>query len=505
MGGGVVARELQAFLASYNRPVAAPFHFEHAEVFRAEEAAETLRRIPAAPGVLALFGHEASAQPYLTRSADLRRRATRLLGAAEPGVSKRLHLGLRVGRVEYTLTGSEFESTLLLYRAGTALFGLAEARRRLKLRAPYFLRLTTEHAHPRVYTTNRLGRSSLAQSYGPFASRLAAERYADAVLDLFKLRRCHEDLSPHPDHPGCAYGEMKKCLAPCNLGCTAEAYAEEAGQVRLFFDTRGESLLGSLTAERERASAAMDFEAAAALHAQWQRVKGAVALADELVRPVSELRAIVVQPSARRDETQTAAVFLLERGCLAGPEPLSTLGVRAVKEQTSVGSSLFAQPLMLRAVPLGGEENDAPTGERNPEDRAAQTLQALGSRISAATETVVVSDYLSLLRRWYDRPEKGRTGELFYPAADGSWPLRRILRGAARAVLGPPGTMAETDRRAPALKTRVLHEGRPGVERAVAVLDAAEGGRTFTSRRRAKAAADTLMPSGSHPPEGPTP
>ena len=42
----------------------------------------------------------------------------------------------------------------------------------------------------------------------------------------------------------------------------------------------------------------MEFEQAAALHAQWQKVKAAAALADELVQPVPELRAVIVQKAA---------------------------------------------------------------------------------------------------------------------------------------------------------------------------------------------------------------
>ena len=129
--------------------------------------------------------------------------------------SKRLNLRERVATIEYTVTGSEFESTLTLYHAAAAIFGLAEARRRLRLHTPFFLRFTAENAYPRVYSTNRLSKRALGNTYGPFPSRAAADRYCDAVLDLFKLRRCYEDLAPYPEHPGCVYQEMKKCLAPC--------------------------------------------------------------------------------------------------------------------------------------------------------------------------------------------------------------------------------------------------------------------------------------------------
>ena len=444
------------------------FQFEHIVGFAPESAEEILRGVPALPGVFALCGINEGDQPYLTRTADLRRRMRRLLAPPE-SQSKRLNLREKVARIEYCVTGSEFESSLVLYRATASLFGYVEARRRLKLHTPYFLRMTMENAHPRVYSTNRLSKRALAQMYGPFPSRLAAERYCDAVLDLFKLRRCHEDLAPYPEHPGCVYGEMKKCMEPCKAACTSEQYAAEAAAVKAFFDTQGESMLGEIGAERERASAEMEFERAASLHAQFQKVKAAAGLADWIVRPVPRLRAVIVQAAAEEKERpEQAAVFLLEGGCIAGPERLSTLGVRAVKEQTSVGSSLFAQPLMLAPVPLEGGPA-APTD--SPEERAKGVLERLEAEVGSAHDLAILSDHLSLLRRWYYRPEKQRVGEIFLPNADGSWPVRRILRGAARMVLGDPKPMAETQREAAKeAKVRILHEGRADVERAVPVV-----------------------------------
>lgn len=475
--------------------MAGPFQFERTLAFSVESATDTLRNIPALPGVFALFGHDANAQPYLTRAADVRRRVTRML-APPDSQSKRLNLRDRVARIEYTITGSEFESALTLYDASLAIFGAEEARRRLKLRTPYFLRFAVENAFPRVYSTNRLSKRALQNFYGPFPSRAAADRYCDAVLDLFKLRRCHEELAPYPEHPGCIYGEMNKCLAPCNRAHMPEGaaeYAAETAASHAFFETHGRSMLDRLTAEREQASAEMEFERAAEIHAQHQKVKAAADLADELVQPIPRLRAVIVQKGAKGSgegtdsDEPSAAVFLLQAGCLAGPERLSTLGVRAVKEQTSVGSSLFAQPLMLQAVPLEepvAAANEAPAevaATLNPEARATAVVAELESRASAPADLAALSDHLSLLRRWYYRPEKHRTGEIFFPKEDGSWPIRRILNGAARSALGDPKPMAETQRdlaeRNPAdaeqkpPRTKVLHAGRPDVERVVPVIE----------------------------------
>jgi hypothetical protein len=503
--------------------VDAPFEFARRIAFSPENAEALLRDVPAAPGVFALRGE--AGEPYLTRAADLRRRLRRLLAPPEadtdgnPVLSKRLNLRNRVRAIEYTRTGSEFESTLLLYRASKAAFGSEEVRRRMKLHPPYFLRITMSHEHPRVYSTNRLSKKSLCEFFGPFPSRAAAERYCDAVLDLFQLRRCYEDLAPHPDHPGCVYGEMNKCMRPCQQACTSEQYVQEAKRVHAFFATRGQSLLDEVAAQREAASEAMDFEAAAALHKHWEKVRAAALLADELVRPVEALRAVILQEAAPAEisggpfiaglhpamsgepqlsPTTDAAVFLLEHGHLAGPERLSTLGVRAVREQTAVGSSLFAQPLMLAPVPLGPPQNSVILSEgaelhpapqpkdpegagtdttagtistTTPEDRARAVLNHLAIRTEATPELNDLCDTLSIFRRWYYRPEKQRAGEVFLPNTDNSWPIRRILNGAARVVLGPPTAAAPVDREAAkALKTKIIHAGREGVEREVPVL-----------------------------------
>ena len=508
--------------------MAAPFSFDHRIEFFPENSDDLLRSIPAAPGVFSLRGE--AGEPYLTRTADLRRRLRRLLAPPEavdeqgrPVLSKRLNLRERVRFIEWTRTGSDFESTLLLYSASRAAFGAEEARRRLRLHPPYFLRVTLSHEHPRVYSTNRLSKKSLPESFGPFPSRAAAERYCDAVLDLFLLRRCYEDLEPHPNHPGCVYGDIKKCMQPCKEGnpqaCTPEQYAREAQRVFAFFMTRGQSLLDEVATQREAASEAMDFEAAAALHKQWDKVRAASLLADELVRPVDQLRAIILQEAAPREDqlrTEDAAIFLLEHGQIVGPERLSTLGVRAVREQTAVGSSLFAQPLMLAPIPLneptthsailsdqdkavilseqdnavilsegrspepkdleGGQPTQAlaTASTTTPEDRARAAIEALSARVHP-TDIAELCDSLSLFRRWYYRPEKQRTGEVFLPNPDITWPIRRILNGAARVVLGPPTPAQAVEREAAreaakALKTKIIHAGREGVEREVPVL-----------------------------------
>lgn len=470
------------------------FQFANRIAFAPEDAEAILREVPARPGVFALRGERDADQPYLMRAADVRRRLRRLLLPPEsvdaegrPILTKRLNLRDRVRWIEWTLTGSEFESVLLLYRATHALFGEAEARKRLRLHCPYFLRVTMAHEHPRVFVSNKMSRRALKESFGPFSSRAAAERVAEAVGELFKVRRCHEDLLVHPEHPGCVYGEMGKCLAPCKVAVSGAEYRSEAERAFAYLRTRGESLLDEIAAKRDAASETMDFEGAAALHRQWEKVKAVAQGADPLVRAAEEVRALVVQQAAPNpagggsgtEPQLDAAVFLLQGGRLVGPERLSTLGVRAVREQTAVGSSLFAQPLMLSAVPEGASGAAETPAAASPEDRAMVVLERLQGQIASLgePEPTLRGDALALFKRWYYRPEKQRAGEVLLPNPDGNWPVRRLLNAAARVVLGPPSVAPPVDREAAAdaenqeaAKTRVLHPGREGVERVVPVL-----------------------------------
>jgi hypothetical protein len=205
-------------------------------------------------------------------------------------------------------------------------------------------------------------------------------------------------------------------------------------------------MLEEVAAAREAASEAMDFEQAATLHRQWEKVRAASLLADELVRPITDLRALVIQEAAPSDDQGTqdaAAIFMLAQGRIVGPEPLSTLGVRAVREQTAVGSSLFAQPLMLAAVPEGEVVAESAI---TPEDRARAVVAALEAQTETMPEVAELCDSLSLFRRWYYRPEKQRVGEVLLPNAEEAWSMRRLLNAAARVALGPPAVAPPVQR-----------------------------------------------------------
>lgn len=456
-----------------------------------------LNDLPARSAVFALFGPDTSdmgtpPEPYISKTANLRRRMHRLLSPAFAG-TKRLHLGGTVVRLDYSEVGSEFSTSLLLLQA-VRRYGGERVRQHLHLHPPIVLRLAVENAYPRVYVTNRIAQRALATTYGPFPSRPAAERFLDDSLNFFELRRCTENLHPDPAFPGCVYSEMKMCLAPCFKGCSDERYAAEAEQVREYLASRGAWTIARQEKERDAASAALDFEKAARLHQRIQKMKSVAQQAAPLVHPLAELDAILVQPVAAREvdfssveikkmetlsnrtlqtEANHVAIFLIRAGRILGPGLYSVEGMRHPNERAG-STSLFAHPTLLEPKPLetppvsidsaapisaAGEVTVTTKGARGPLE---QRLQTLLEQLEAQSNTEKfppeqLGEHLSLLARWYYRPLNRRTGEIFFRGEKNyensichatelqPFPLSRILRGISRVFCGQREVVEPTE------------------------------------------------------------
>jgi excinuclease UvrABC nuclease subunit len=363
--------------------------------FSPEHAPDFFAQFPAAPAVFLLRGADDSAEPYVSKTAHLRRRLQRLLAPAE-SQSKRLNLRNRVAVIEYSLTGSDFEATLLLYWLLREQFPQSY-QKRLRLRAAPVIRLNLENEYPRAYVTTRVGKlSGKSLYYGPFRSRAVAEKFLNDSLDQFMMRRCTFDLNPDPSFPGCIYSEMKMCLAPCFKGCTDEAYRAEVARVQAYLDSGGQSLLGELEKEREHLSAELDFEGAAAAHAKVGKIKSILSACDEICGRLDRLDAVIVQPSV---EEKSVALFRFHQGELTGP------------------------------LPFPAEIEDDSISMENRLRAALEQLVVGGSRSAQR-----FSEEMAILKRWYFRSHK--TGEVFFANQEGELPMRRIVRGVTRVYRG---------------------------------------------------------------------
>src|SRR5690242_18719613 len=113
------------------------------------ELDRALEALPASPAVFLLWPREG--EPYLSKTALLRRRLLRLLREREKP-SRLLNLRGTVRRIEYQLTGSAFESSVVLYEQARRHFP-ERYTEVLKLRLPPYLKIVLSNEFPRSHIT----------------------------------------------------------------------------------------------------------------------------------------------------------------------------------------------------------------------------------------------------------------------------------------------------------------------------------------------------------------
>jgi excinuclease ABC subunit C len=380
--------------------------------FNAEGDSEFFAAIPQLPGVLLLEMNQPAAQPYLARTADLRRACERLLREPDPA-SKRLNLRSVASRARFRVTGSKLEQTLALFEQARTHFP-RRYRALLRLRPPAVLKVNLRNEYPRCYVTRRI-RVDGDFYFGPFSSRRAAEAFSEGFLDLFKIRRCQIKIRRDPTYPGCIYSEMKMCLAPCFAGCSKEDYDVEVAQVVETLATSGAALTERLERERSTASNALDFERAGAFHKRIEKVSGVLRGLPEISRRIEDLHTVILQRGA---EEKTIIVFPVRAGIFGEPIFLRF-------------SELQSQPRSVEAILREKLEPEAaPSGAAPPLISRAETPLENRAQYGMQEAPLELSEHLSLLARWfYSKP---RDGEIFF--REPAWPYRRILRACGRLL-----------------------------------------------------------------------
>jgi excinuclease ABC subunit C len=376
-------------------------HLRYQIPFAAQNANdEWLADLPNRLAVFALFPaarEGVAVLPYIGRTNDLRRRLTRLLSTPRQN-SRLLNLREITNHIEYDCVGSAFEGTWLLYKLNRHFYA-RQYRERMRLKPPAMLKLKMKNRFPRCYPTRKIIKDG-STYYGPFASMAFAERFAGEFLDFFKIRRCVEELTPDPSHPGCIYSQLHMCLAPCFGGCTDAEYESEVQRVMQFLDSQGTSLMRSFESDRAQASEQMEFEQASKIHQKIEKLNDLMRQRSDLARNIRDLHAVMVLPAAGAKEV---VFFRLINGEIHGPATLSL------------------------------DEN---VSNPMPLDRQLQDLMAgLGSDAGPEAHADAPPwEHLTLLARWYY--SSFRQGEIVMLNPDQAIPHSRLIRLCRKIVIG---------------------------------------------------------------------
>jgi len=120
-----------------------------------------------------------------------------------------------------------------------------------------------DHAFPQI-KKHRGAKKEKGAYYGPFASAGAVNRTLNQLQKVFLLRNCSDATFESRTRP-CLLYQIKRCSAPCVGYISQDDYGRLVGDAERFLQGKSTKVQGELARQMEDASAALEFERAAAL------------------------------------------------------------------------------------------------------------------------------------------------------------------------------------------------------------------------------------------------
>jgi excinuclease UvrABC nuclease subunit len=278
---------------------------------------EQISQIPAKRGVFLLTGEE-DRPILLATAASIRSRLRGRLDEHDPSRSTRsADLRTITRAVRWKLAGGHFEMDWRYLEIARAIWPKSYAKL-LSWKPAWFVHVDPDEAYPHFGRTRDV-LASPGRDVGPFETARSAEKFIEIVQDAFDLCRDIQCLRRSPAAARCAYGQMGRCMSPCDGSVSMDEYRQAAALAADFAAglraRRIEQLKDRMRAEARE----LKFEQAAATKARIERLAELEGPAYRHVAPVGDFRFLMIQPSGSRRRLE---VFLADRGAVERVEPL---------------------------------------------------------------------------------------------------------------------------------------------------------------------------------------
>ncbi|MFP4356392.1 MAG: hypothetical protein ACLFUJ_14840 [Phycisphaerae bacterium] len=272
---------------------------------------ETLGRIPAKRGVALLSGAED--QPILLLpAADLRSRIrNRVSQPTEEELTRMPDLAEVTRSVRWLLTTSHFETDLSYFELARQIWP-DRYREMIAFKPPWFVQVDPSEPRPHF----RRGRDVLQRAgacVGPFVSARSADKFIGIIEDVLGLCRDPRCLAQAPDAPVCTYGQMGRCLRPCDGTISLETYRQHVVEAAALAQGSIEPVHQELAGRMKQAAAELKFEQAAAIKSRLGRLDELGDAEFRHVRPRQQLGYVTIQRGRRHQ----VKVFLVWAGRVA--------------------------------------------------------------------------------------------------------------------------------------------------------------------------------------------
>ncbi len=278
---------------------------------------EHLAAVPGKRGVTLLLA-EGDQPVVLLPAADMRTRIrNRLRNPDQEERSKLPDLHEITRRILWKPSYSYFQTDLDYLHIARSIWP-ATYRQLIACKPPWFIHVAAAGRYPYFARTREVF-AEAGQYLGPFENGASAEKFIDALQDAFDLCRTPACLRQAPNGRRCSYGQMGRCLCPCDGSIGEADYRAVVAEAARFAAGDRAFLFDRFRRRMKEAAGKLQFEQASGLKARLERLSEFSLPAYAQVAPAEQFQFVMVQAGPTR---QKATAFLVDRGNVSPALPI---------------------------------------------------------------------------------------------------------------------------------------------------------------------------------------
>lgn len=277
---------------------------------------EEIKNLPQQPGVYLMHSKDKTVI-YVGKAKNLKNRVTQYFRKNSSHTPKVLAMVAQVAYFEYIITDSEREALALennLIKKYKPKYNIL-----LKDDKQYpYIKVSINEPYPRVYMVHRMADDG-AKYYGPYMGKGTIKNTLDIIQKLFKPPTCSRRF-PQEIRKGrpCLNYHIDNCIAPCTGKLSKEEYRRVFFEICRFLEGKQDKLIEELTRDMTYASAAMQYERAAACRDKIRSIREI--MDKQKIVNTSKHDDIDVIAAACEGELAYIEVFFIRGGSVLGRE-----------------------------------------------------------------------------------------------------------------------------------------------------------------------------------------
>lgn len=274
-----------------------------------------LDTLPTKPGCY-IYKNAQGTIIYVGKAVNLRNRVRSYFHTTVDSAKTR-ELVRHIADLDYIVVGSELEALILemtLIKKHRPKYNI-----RLKddKRYPY-IKLHTQDPFPKVTVTRRMDNDG-GTYFGPYTSAWAVFQTLDVLRKVFPYLTCDRVITGH-DPRACLYYDIKMCLGPCIGAVNQATYRQMVDDLARFLRGESQPVVERLRRDMLAASAALQFERAAALRDQLQAIERVLEKQRIITAEQMDSDVVAFARDDRHDGNACVQIFFVRAGRLIGRE-----------------------------------------------------------------------------------------------------------------------------------------------------------------------------------------